>query len=45
MSNELDLLYRLIVCMSTRSEIEAQEVLCRLRTCDDPLEIAKSLTD
>lgn len=45
LQTERDLLYRLAVYMSTRSEAEAQEAFRRLRTCDDPLEVAKSLSD
>lgn len=44
LQTERDLLYRLIVYMSTRSEGEAQEAFRRLRTCNDPLEVAKSLS-
>lgn len=45
LQTERDLLYRLITYMSTRSNTEAQEVFRRLRTSDDPLEVAKSLSD
>jgi hypothetical protein len=41
---ERDLLRRLIIYMSTRSTIEAQEALRRLRTGHDPLRVAKSLS-
>jgi hypothetical protein len=44
LQTEPDLLRRLIIYMSTRSEIEAQEAFRRLRTCDDALEVAKSLS-
>jgi hypothetical protein len=44
LQTELDLLHKLIVYMGTRSDIEAQEAFRRLRTCDDPLELAKSLS-
>lgn len=42
---ERDLLHRLIAYMSTRSNLEAQEAFRRLRKGDDPLEVAKSLSD
>ena len=45
LQTERDLLYRLIVYMSTRSDIEAQEAFRRLRTCSDPIEVAKSLSN
>ena len=45
MQTERDLLHRLIVYISTRSGIEAQEAFRQLRTCDDLLEVAKSLSD
>jgi hypothetical protein len=44
LQTELDLLHKLIVYMGTRSDIEVQEAFSRLRTCDDPLELAKSLS-
>lgn len=44
LQTELDLLRRLIIYMSTRSAIEAQEAFRRIRTCDDALEVAKSLS-
>jgi hypothetical protein len=44
LQTELDLLHKLIVYMGTRSDIEAQEAFRHLRTCDDPLELAKSLS-
>jgi hypothetical protein len=45
LQTERDLLYRLIVYMSTCSEIEAQDVFRRLRACHDPVVVAKSLSD
>lgn len=44
LQTERDLLYRLIVYMSTRSEIEAKEVFGRIRMCSNPFEVAKSLS-
>jgi hypothetical protein len=44
LQTELGLLHKLIVYMGNRSDIEAQEAFRRLRTCDDPLELAKSLS-
>jgi hypothetical protein len=41
---ERDLLRRLIIYMSTRSTVEAQEAFCRLRTGHDPLKVAQSLS-
>ena len=41
---ERDLLHKLVVYISTCSEIEAHDIFRRLRTCHDPLEMAKSLS-
>lgn len=41
---ESDLLYRLIVYMSTYPKIEAQDVSCRIRACHEPVEVAKSFS-
>jgi len=41
---ERDLLHKLVVYISTCSEIEAHDIFRRLRTSHDPLEMAKSLS-
>jgi hypothetical protein len=42
---ELDLLHKLVRYIHTCSNIEAQEGFRRLRACEDPLDVAKSLSN
>jgi hypothetical protein len=44
LQTELDLLHKLIRYIHTCSNIEAQEGFRRLRACEDPLDVAKSLS-
>jgi hypothetical protein len=45
LQTELDLLHGLIRYIHTCSDIEAQEGFRRLRACEDPLDVAKSLSN
>jgi hypothetical protein len=45
LQTEVDLLHKLVRYIHTCSNIEAQEGFRRLRACEDPLDVAKSLSN